>query len=143
LLALKPLDKARRRHINDCNFDEAVGLFAGLNIPPKKSSATEYSCGTGHAHQPKWLSGWVGALAPLGFPDAKGFALDFPPIPFRGEATGLGQHYLPTRGKAVLSCFAQEQQSRVLCSANTNLTRRDQAAEALRFVEFWHVCLLI
>jgi hypothetical protein len=35
LLALKLLDKERRTPINDLNFDEAIGLFAGLNIPPK------------------------------------------------------------------------------------------------------------
>jgi hypothetical protein len=141
LLTLKLLDKERRSHINDFNFDEAVGLFAGLNIPPKKSYATEYSYRTGRDHQQHLLSGWVGALAPLLFPQAKGFALDFHPIPFRGEATALEQHYLPMRGKAgtsVLSFFAQEQESGVLCYANANLTRRDQAGEALRFVEFWH-----
>jgi hypothetical protein len=43
LLALKLLDKERRSPINDFNFDEAIGLFAGLNIPPKKSYATQYS----------------------------------------------------------------------------------------------------
>jgi hypothetical protein len=31
----------------------------------------------------------------------------------------------------VLSFFAQEQESRVLCYANANLTRRDQAGEAM------------
>ena len=92
-------------------------------------------------HQQKLLVGWVGALAPLLFPQAKGFALDFHPIPSQGDATGLEQHYLPKRGKAgtsVLSFFAQQQESRVLCYANANLTRRDQAGEAMRFVEFWH-----
>lgn len=140
LLALKLLDKERRSHINDFNFDEAVGLFAGLNIPPKKSYATEYSYRTVRDYQQTLLSAWVGAVAPLLFPQAKSFALDFHPIPFRGEATGLQQHYLPKRGKAgkaVLSFFAQEQESRVLCYANANLTRRDQAGEAMRFVEFW------
>jgi hypothetical protein len=43
LLALKLLDKEYRRHLNDFNGDEAVGLFAGLTIPPKQSSATAYS----------------------------------------------------------------------------------------------------
>ena len=141
LLTLKLLDKERRSPINDFNFDEAVGLFAGLNIPPKKSYAAEYSDRTGRDHQHHLLSGWVGALAPLLFPQAKRFALDFHPIPFRGEATALEQHYLPMRGTAgtsVLSFFAQEQQSRVLCYANATLTRRDQAGETLRFVEFWH-----
>jgi hypothetical protein len=37
LLALKLLDKERRSPIFDFNFDEAIRLFAGLNIPPKKS----------------------------------------------------------------------------------------------------------
>ena len=88
----------------------------------------------------KSYSGWIGAIAPLLFPQANTFSLDFHPIPFRGDATGLDQHYLPRRGKAgtsVLSFFAQEHDSRVLCYANANLTRRDQAGEALQFVEFW------
>jgi hypothetical protein len=41
LLALKLLDKERRSHISDFNFDEALGLFAGLNVPPKKSYASD------------------------------------------------------------------------------------------------------
>ncbi len=43
LLALKLLDNERRSHIDDFNFDAAVGLFAGLNVLPKKSYATAYS----------------------------------------------------------------------------------------------------
>jgi hypothetical protein len=90
LLSLKLLDKERRRHINDFNFDEAVGLFAGLNIPPKKSYATDYSYRTGRQHQQQLLAGWIRALAPLLFPQAQTFSLDFHPIPFRGDPTGLG-----------------------------------------------------
>jgi hypothetical protein len=37
LLALKLLDKERRSHIDDFNTDEVLGLFAGLNVLPKKS----------------------------------------------------------------------------------------------------------
>ena len=36
LLALKLLDKERRSHIDDFNCDEALGLFAGLNVPPQE-----------------------------------------------------------------------------------------------------------
>jgi hypothetical protein len=89
-----------------------VGLFAGLNVPPKKSYATDYSYRTVRDHQQKLLSGWIGAVAPMLFPQANTFSLDFHPIPFRGDATGLDQHYLPKRGKAgtsVLSFFAQQQ----------------------------------
>jgi hypothetical protein len=141
LLALKLLDKERRSHLDDFNCDEALGLFAGLNILPKKSFATDYSYRTTRAHQQQLLSGWISGLAPLLFPEAQAFCLDFHPIPYRGEPEALENHYLPLRGKAgpsILTFFAHEPQSRVLCYANANLTRADQPGELMRFVDFWH-----
>jgi hypothetical protein len=140
LLVLKLLDKERRSHIDDFNFDEAMGLFAGLNILPKKSFATEYSYRTTRELQERLLAGWVRALAPILFPDAGTFSLDFHPIPFRGDPSGLERHYLPRRGKAgpsVLTFFALEHESRCLCYSNANVTRADQHGELMRFVEFW------
>ncbi len=141
LLALKLLDKGRRSHIDDFNFDEALGLFAGLNVLPKKSYAASYSYRTDRAHQRALLAGWVRALSGLLFPKPEAFSLDFHAIPYRGDDAGLDRHYLPRRGKAgpsVLSFFALENDSRVLCYANANLTRADQPAEPMRFVDFWH-----
>lgn len=141
LLALKLLDKERRSHINDFNFEEALGLFAGLNILPKKSYMTDYSYRTTRCHQEQLLSGWVSQLSPILFPQPQAFCLDFHPIPHRGDASGLDNHYVPMRGKAapsVLTFFAQEQKSRVLCYADANLTRDDQSGALMRFVEFWH-----
>jgi hypothetical protein len=141
LLALKLLDKERRSHINDFNFDEALGFFAGLNILPKKSFVTDYSYRTGRPHQQALWAGWVKTLSPVLFPQAKTFSADFHTIPYRGDPTGLDRHYLPrhgTAGPSVLSFFALEDRSRVLCYANANLTRADQPGEVMRFVEFWH-----
>ena len=115
LLALKLLDKERRSHIDDFNFDEAVGLFAGLNVLPKKSAATAYSYRTSRDHQRALLAGWVGALSGLLFPQAEAFSLDFHAIPYRGDDAGLDRHYLPRRGQAgtsVLTFFALENASR-------------------------------
>jgi hypothetical protein len=56
-------------------------------------------------------------VAPLLFPQANPFSLDFPPIPLRGDATGLDPHSLPRRGKAgtsVLRFFAPEHASQVV-----------------------------
>lgn len=141
LLALKLLDKERKSHIDDFNCDEAVGLFAGLNIPPKKSYATDYSYRTERAQQHRLLAGWVAGLAPVLFPQAEAFCLDFHAIPYRGEPEALENHSLPLRGKAgpsILTFFAHEPNSRVLCYANANLTRTDQPGEVMQFVEFWH-----
>jgi len=139
LLVLKLLDKERRSHISDFNFDEALGLFAGLNILPKATFATDYSYRTQRCHQQLLLSGWISALAPLLFPQGKNFSLDFHAIPFRGDPAALDNHFLPRRGEAgpsVLSFFSQESESRVLCYANANLTRADQPGELMKFVEF-------
>lgn len=141
LLSLKLLDKERRSHISDFNFDEALGLFAGLNVLPKTTYATDYSYRIQRTQQQRLLSGWITAVAPLLFPKASTFALDFHPIPYRGDPAALENHYIPQRGKAgpaVLSFFAQEQESRVLCYANANLTRPEQSGELMRFVKFWH-----
>ena len=141
LLVLKLLDKERRSHIDDFNFDEALGLFAGLNVLPKKSFATDYSYRTQRRHQEQLLQGWVGQLASRLFPEPEIFNLDFHTIPYRGDEAELENHYQPRRGKAgpsVLTFFAQEQKSQVLCYANANLLRDDQSGEILRFVEFWH-----
>jgi hypothetical protein len=140
LLALKLLDKERRSHIDDFNCDEALGLFAGLNVLPKKSFATDYSYRAGRDQQRGLLQGWVKALAPVLFPEPEGFSLDFHPIPSRGDPAALDRHYLPLQGKArpsVLTFFALEQKSRCLCYANANLTRTDQHGELMQFVEFW------
>ncbi|MGZ3472408.1 MAG: hypothetical protein ACXVA6_20765 [Isosphaeraceae bacterium] len=144
LLTLKLLDKERRSHINDFNFDEALGLFAGLNILPKKSYATDYSYLTTRENQRALLEEWVHALGPVMFPEANTFSLDFHPIPYRGDPTGLDQHYLPRRGVAgpsVQTFFALEQETRCLCDANANLTRADRNGELMRFVEFWHTIM--
>jgi hypothetical protein len=141
LLALKLLDKERRSHITDFNFDEALGLFAGLNILPKKTFANDYSFRTQREQQQRFLGGWIRELSKILCPTADTFSLDFHAIPYRGDPSGLDNNYMPLRGKAgpsVLTFFAHEQKSRVFCYANANLTRADQANEAMRFVEFWH-----
>jgi hypothetical protein len=140
VLSLKLLDTARRSPLHDLTFAAAVGLVAGLHGPPKQSSATADSSRTGRDQQHKLLSGWIGAVAPVLFPQATPCSLDLPPLPFRGDATGLAQPSLPRRGTAGtsrLSCCAHEHDSPVVCSANAPLLRRDQAGAALQCVAFW------
>lgn len=140
LLILKLLDKERLSHIDDFNCDEALGLFAGLNILPKKSFATDYSYRTTRVQQQQLLSGWVKQLSPILFPEADSFSLDFHAIGHRGEQTELENHYQPMRGKAgpaVQTFFAMEQKSKVFCYSNANLTRAHQPGEILRFIDFW------
>lgn len=140
LLTLKLLDKERHSHIDDFNFEEALGLFAGLNVLPKKSFASDYSYRTQRVNQQKLLAGWVKSLSPLLLPEARSFSLDFHPIPHRGGDSVLENHYIPCRGQAapsVQTFFAQEHEKQVICYANANLMRDEQAGEVLVFADFW------
>jgi hypothetical protein len=140
LLTLKLLDKERRSHIDDFNFEQALGLFAGLNVLPKKSFVTDFSYRTQREQQQQLLGGWVQKLSPLLLPEARSFSLDFHPIPYRGQEAVLENHYIPCRGQAgpsVQTFFAQEHENQVFCYANANLTRDEQPGEVLRFVDFW------
>lgn len=140
LLVLKLLRKERLSHIDDYNVDPALGLFAGLNVLPKKSFATDYSYRTQRSNQQQLLGSWIRRVAPVLLPEAKSFSLDFHPIPYRGDEALLENHYIPCRGVAcpsVQAFFAQDHKNHVFCYANANLMRDEQAAEVLRFAEYW------
>ena len=139
LLALKLIDKERRSHISDFDFDEALGLFAGLNILPKATFTTDYSYRTIRENQQRLLAGWISKLLPRLDPRPDAFSLDFHPIPHRGEDNGLENHHVPMRGKAVpsiLTFFAQAVRSRLLCYSDATVVRDQAAGQLLKFVEF-------
>ena len=135
------LDKERKSHISDWNFDELLGWFGGLNMFPKITAATDYSYRLVKGEHNVLLAEWVRAAYPVLCPKpACTFALDFHAIPHRGEDTGLENHYVPLRGKAVQSvqtCFARAVDSPMLCYANADIVREGQDRMPLRFVEFW------
>ena len=71
-----------------------MGLFAGLNVLPKKSFATDYAYRTQRQQQQKLLGAWVKTTAPILLPGARAFSLDFHPIPYRGDEALLENHYI-------------------------------------------------
>ena len=67
LLALKLFGSARHSHVMSSVFDQGLALFAGLNVIPKRSFLTEYSCRIPPAAYPKLMSRWFDALKALDF----------------------------------------------------------------------------
>jgi transposase len=141
LLALKLLDKERKSHISDWNFDQALGWFAGLNILPKNTATTDYTYRLLDGEHNRLLVEWVRQAYPILCPEsAAAFAIDFHTIAHRGENTTLEKHYVPLRGKAVKSiqtCFARAVDSPMLCYANADIVRDQQQQIPLRFVDYW------
>ena len=140
LLGLKLFGSARHSHVMSYVFDEGLALFAGLNVPPKRSFLTEYSCRIDPACYPKLMHLWFEATTKSGLERGTSFDLDFHTIPFHGEDALMEKHYVSRRSrrqKGVLAFLAQDEGKRVFCYANAELRKDEQKDEILRFVQFW------
>jgi transposase len=140
LLALKLFGNARHSHVMSYVLDEGLALFAGLNVIPKRSFLTEYSCRIEPACYPDLLRRWFDALSHAGLPRGHSFDLDFHTIPFHGDDALVEKHYVSKRSrqqKGVLAFLAHDADTRVFCYAQADLRKDAQADAILRFVTFW------
>jgi transposase len=140
LLALKLFGSARHSHVMSAVLDEGLALFAGLNVIPKRSFLTEYSCRIDPACYPKLMRRWFDAIGRLGLSRSGSFNLDFHTIPFHGDDALMEKHYVSKRSrrqKGLLAFLAQDAQTRVFCYANGQVRKNDQNEEILRFAKFW------
>jgi hypothetical protein len=140
LLALKLFGNARHSHVMSSVLDEGLALFAGLNVTPKRSFLTEYSCRIRPASYPQFMRRWFDAVGKLGLQRGVSFDLDFHTIPYHGDDALVEKHYVSKRSrrqKGVLAFVAQDAEVRVFCYANGEIRKDQQSDEILRFVEFW------
>ena len=140
LLALKLFGAARHSHVMSSVLDEGLALFAGLNVTPKRSFLTEYSCRIDPGCYPKLMRHWFDAVSTLGLSRGKSFDLDFHTIPFHGEDALLEKHYISKRSrqqKGILAFLARDAEAHVFCYANAQLRKEQHDDEVLRFTEFW------
>src|SRR6266581_539431 len=140
LLGLKLFGSARHSHVMSSVFDEGLALFAGLNVVPKRSFLTEYSCRIAPSCYPAFMKRWFAAINQLGIDRGVSFDLDFHTIPYHGDDALVEKHYVSKRSrkqKGILAFLAQDAETRVFCYANGSIRKQDQADEILRFTEFW------
>ncbi len=140
LLGLKLFGTARHGHVMSAVLDEGLALFAGLNVVPKRSFLTEYSCRIDPACYPKLMRRWFDAMGQLKLPRGGSFDLDFHTIPFHGEDALVEKHYVSKRSrrqKGILAFLAQDAGAHVFCYANGQLRKDQQNDEILQFVKFW------
>lgn len=138
LLAPKLLGKRRVSHIADLATDEGAGLFAGLNVLPKTTYATDYSYRTQRGMNERLVDALVERL-PFDESPAS-FNLDFHAIPFRGEKKDLENHWVAKRRQgqpAVMAFVAQESARRVMCYATANVLRSEADKMVVRFADHW------
>jgi hypothetical protein len=140
LLALKLFGTQRHTHVMSAVLDEGLALFAGLNVIPKRSFLTEYSCRIDPDRYPRLMQHWFDAMSGLGLQHGSSFDLDFHTIPFHGEDALVEKHYVSKRSrrqKGILAFLAQDGEKRFFCYANSDLRKDQQDDEILQFVRFW------
>jgi hypothetical protein len=140
LLGLKLFGNARHSHFMSHVFDQGPALFAGLNIMPKRSFLTEYSCRIDPRVYPSLMQRWFAAVGKLGLARGTSFDLDFHTIPFHGEDALVEKHYVSKRSrrqKGLLAFLARDAEARVFCYADGAVRKSEQNDQVLRFVEFW------
>jgi transposase len=138
LLVPKLLGKRRVSHISDLCDDQGAGLFAGLNVLPKVTYATDYSYKTERTMTERLIAAVI-AKTPLGEPPLS-FNLDFHAIPFRGAEPDLENHWVPMRNRAlptVMAFVAQAAGRRILCYATANVLRTEADSLVPKFAEYW------
>jgi len=140
LLALKLFGNARHSHVMSHVFDEGLALFAGLNVIPKRSFLTEYSCRINPTCYPVLMRRWFDAVGQLGLERGLSFDLDFHTIPYHGDDALVEKHYVSKRSrrqKGILAFLARDADTNVFCYANSDLRKGRQNDEIIAFVKFW------
>ena len=139
-LALKLIGKERLSQINDLNFDQGMGLFAGLNVLPKCTAISDYSYRLDPSLLNGLLRGFVHKMNRHHVYRSDTINLDFHTIPHYGDESVLQTHWLPTKGKRMkgaLTLFAQDCESTVFHYAQADILRSEASEQIIAFVKFW------
>ena len=140
LLALKLMGAERKSHVMDLVLDQAIALFAGLNVVPKRSYLAAYSSRVDHAMSLRLMEAWLDQIEKADLPHGASFDLDFHSVPANSSEEPLEKHYVSSRSrsqKGILVFLARDSEQRVLRYANAGVTKDEQADEILPFVRFW------
>ena len=140
LLAMKLIGIERKSHVMDLVMDQAIALFAGINVVPKRSYLEEYSSGLDHKACLRLMQTWLEQVEQAGLPHGPSFDLDFHSVPDSSTEEPLEKHYVSSRSrsqKGILVFLARDAQQGVMRYANAGVTKNEQADEILQFVRFW------
>jgi len=139
-LALKLWSLERKSHVMALVADEGLALFSGLNVSPKRSFLSEYSCRVTPPQTQKLLAAWHDRAWGAKLWEGSSFNLDFHSVPYYGNHPVVESHYVSMRSRSqpsILAFLAQDEQSQSFCYSNADLRKGEQAEEIFAFVDFW------
>ena len=142
IIALKLMGHERLSKISSYNHDTGFGFFAGLNVPPKTTTASTYSYLVDNPTIQDFSKKFISHMQST-FPEyycGETINLDFHTIPHYGEKSMMDTNWAGAKHqslKSALALFAQDGDSRNIIYANTDIARKDEPNEIMNFVEYW------
>jgi hypothetical protein len=137
---MKLIGTERKSHVMDLVMDQAIAVFAGINVVPKRSYLAAYSSRVDHRTCLRCMEAWLGQVEQAGLPRGPSFDLDFHSIPANSTEEPLEKHYVSSRSrsqKGILVFLARDAEHNLLRYANASVTKDERADEILQFVRFW------
>jgi transposase len=142
MLFLKLIGQKRLSHIGAYDQDPGLGVFAGLNVLPKSTYMTTYSCRCSETELMQLQEKVVGSFEQnyADFYRSAYINLDFHSIPHYGDESEMEKVWCGAKGKTIKGAntvFAQDSQSNTILYTRADILRREEAREIKRFVAYW------
>lgn len=142
MLLLKLIGNERLSQMDSYDKEPGLGIFAGLNILPKSTFMSTYSCRTSETmlleFQEKLIKQFINSYPQLY--DGQFINLDFHSIPHFGEESEMEKVWCGSRSKAMKGAntiFAQDSRNNTIIYTRADILRKEEAQEIKRFIAFW------
>jgi len=142
MLLFKLIGGERLSHIQSYDQEPGLGIFAGLNMLPKSSYMTTYSCRTSTLLLENFQKELI-ANFKRRFPSlyrSKYINLDFHSIPHFGTESQMEKVWCGSRGKSMKGAntlLVQDGSSDVILYTKADVLRKNESQEIKAFVEYW------
>jgi transposase len=142
MLLLKLMGRQRLSHIGSYDKEPGLGVFAGLNIPPKPTYMNTYSCRCSETQIMDLQSKVISCLKNKypEFYNSDFINHDFHSIPHFGDESEMEKVWCGARGKTMKGAntvFVQDSQSNTILYTRADIFRNEEADEIKKFVAYW------
>jgi len=142
MLLLKLIGNERLSQMEGYDHEQGLGLFAGLNVLPKSTYMSTYSCLTSedvvNELQEEIVSKFVQQQP--GSYTGDYINLDFHSIPHYGDESQMEKVWCGAKHKAMKGAntvLAQDSTSNLILYARADILRKEESQEVIRFVDYW------
>ena len=142
MLALKLIGNERLSHMESYDKEMGLGVFAGLNVLPKNTYMSTYSCLTSSETILDFQKKIVKSLQqkyPMLY-NGNYINLDFHSIPHYGDQSEMEKVWTGAKHKTMKGAdtvIAQDAQSNMILYTRADILRKEESREVLKFVDYW------